>query len=568
MWKAHEGKILASAIASGGSSSTYITAGNDHKVAFWKVSDPDSSEERPPTHDNGELLSLPYDIWLTTVTDELMASLKDFVGFRSISGNAQYAGDCHQAAEFLRKLCSVFGAKSMLLPSPDGANPVLLAKFDASREPQAKKSILFYGHYDVVDAEPGNSSNFENWIADPFQLLPMNGFLYGRGVTDNKGPILAALYAVADLVHTKNLSCNVTFLLEGEEEAGSRSFQQIVKQHRNAVGNVDYILLSNSYWLDDHIPCLTYGMRGVVHTSITISSGKPDRHSGMEGKSRQHEPLKDLTVLLSALTGSSGTQIMIPGFYDKIIAADEAESKRFISVATALAPGHPEIKDRRAFAESLMQRWREPNLTIHRMEVPESKTAATISRYATATLSIRVVPRQDAQDVARDLERYLQSHFAKLKSTNTLEISISSKANAWLGQPSNQIFQALEKAIMEVWHPTVDDVVHSSSHDFRSSSRATADATPSSFRRSPHRRASSLASKGTFTVENIPHKPLYIREGGSIPAISFLEREFQAPAAMYPMGQSSDNAHLSNERMRVENLYNGREILKKVFSRL
>ena len=339
-------------------------------------------------------------------------------------------------------------------------------------------------------------------------------------------------------------------------------------QHRKTIGSVDYILLSNSYWLDDHIPCLTYGMRGVVHASITISSGKPDRHSGMEGKSRQHEPLKDLTVLLSTLTGSSGTEIMIPGFYDKIIAADEAESKRFISVATALAPGHPEIKEKGAFAESLMQRWREPNLTIHRMEVPESKTAATISRYATATLSIRVVPRQDAQDVARDLERYLQSQFAKLKTTNRLEISISSKANAWLGQPSNQIFQALEKAIMEVWHPTVDNVVYSSSHDFRSSSRSTADATASSFRRSPHRRASSLASKGTFTVENIPHKPLYIREGGSIPAISFLEREFQAPAAMYPMGQSSDNAHLSNERMRVENLYNGREILKKVFSRL
>ena len=60
MWKAHEGKILASVIASGGTSSTYITAGNDHKVAFWKVSHPDSGEERPPAHDNGELLSLPY----------------------------------------------------------------------------------------------------------------------------------------------------------------------------------------------------------------------------------------------------------------------------------------------------------------------------------------------------------------------------------------------------------------------------------------------------------------------------------------------------------------------------
>ena len=215
-----------------------------------------------------------------------------------------------------------------------------------------------------------------------------------------------------------------------------------------------------------------------------------------------------------------------------------------------------------------MQRWREPNLTIHRVEVPESKTAATISRYAKATLSIRIVPRQDAEDVAVDLEKYLRSQYAKLKSTNNLEVSITSKANAWLGQPSNQIFQALEKAIMEVWHPASDNVIESSNHDFRASARSAADTTSPSFRRPPHRRASSLASKGTFTLENVPHKPLYIREGGSIPAISFLEREFQAPAAMYPMGQSSDNAHLSNERMRVENLYNGREVLKKVFSSL
>lgn len=69
-------------------------------------------------------------------------------------------------------------------------------------------------------------------------------------------------------------------------------------------------------------------------------------------------------------------------------------------------------------------------------------------------------------------------------------------------------------------------------------------------------------------MENIPRKPLYIREGGSIPAISFLEREFRAPAAMFPMGQASDNAHLGNERMRVENLYKGREVFKQLFSEL
>ena len=160
-----------------------------------------------------------------TVPDELMESLKEFVAYRSVSGNAQYARDCHQAAEFVRKLCSVFGAKSMLLPSPEGANPVLLAKFAASQEPDTKKNILFYGHYDVVDAEPGSSSNFENWIGDPFHLLPMNGFLYGRGVTDNKGPILATLYAVADLVHSKKSVLQHHTTTGGRRRGGIEGFR-------------------------------------------------------------------------------------------------------------------------------------------------------------------------------------------------------------------------------------------------------------------------------------------------------------------------------------------------------
>ena len=495
------------------------------------------------------------------MSDELIASLKQFVAFRSIAANQQYLGDCHQAVDFLRNLTTVFGATTTLLPGPEGTNPILLAKFEASDRPTSKRTILFYGHYDVVDAEPGNNSNFEEWLGDPFQLLPMNGYLYGRGASDNKGPILAALYAVAVLVQTKSLSCNVTFLIEGEEEAGSRGFQQTVGKHRREIGEADFILLSNSYWLDDHIPCLTYGMRGVVHATVAVSSGQPDRHSGMQGKSRQHEPLKDLTVLLSSLTGPSGTQIMIPSFYDKIKKSDDVEAKRFLDVASSLAPGHPEIKDKHRFAESLIQRWREPNLTIHRIEVPESKTAATISRFAKASISIRIVPNQSAREVSEDLQRYLQSQFAKLASTNSLETTVTAKANAWLGDPRNQIFQALENAIVEVWHPASAKNV--------TSAVTTPSPTLSQQPRPPHRRASSLTPRGSlFTPTNIPHKPLYIREGGSIPAISFLENEFQAPAAMFPMGQSSDNAHLSNERIRVVNLQRGREVLRRVFGRL
>jgi len=480
--------------------------------------------------------------------------------------------DCHEAVTFLRKMCNAFGATTTLLSPQEGVNPILLAQFSATKDASSsssshsRKTVLFYGHYDVVDAEVAPANWNANWVGDPFNLHPLNGYLYGRGVTDNKGPILAAIYAVADLAQHHALSCNVTFLLEGDEEAGSRGFRKTVQAHRRDIGKIDYILLSNSYWLDDHIPCLTFGMRGVVHASVTVSSNKPDLHSGMDGKSIQHEPLKDLTVLLASLVGPSGTKVTIPQFYEAVDDLDEAELQAYATITSALLPGHPEIENEKSFAISLMQRWRYPNLTVHRIEVPEAKTAVTISGSAKASLSIRIVPSQTAEQVAHSLTKYLHEQFRKLQSTNTLRVQITSKADPWLGDVRSQIYEALKSAITDVWNP---DMVAVSQRSFPQPGDDTVETVPPLVqRRSPQRRASTLATHGTFTSDNTPREPLLIREGGSIPAISFLEHEFGAPAAMFPMGQASDNAHLDNERIRVENLYKGREVLKRVFSEL
>lgn len=442
--------------------------------------------------------------------------------------------------------------------------------------------MLFYGHYDVVDAEYDSANLSSTWNHDPFTLQALSGFLYGRGVTDNKGPILAAIYAVADLVQQNSLSCNVTFLLEGDEEAGSRGFRQTVQSAHEAIGPVDFILLSNSYWLDDHIPCLTFGMRGVIHACVTINSNKPDLHSGVDGKSVQHEPLKDLTVLLATLIGPSGTKVTIPNFYDTVDKLSDGEAKAYAAITSSLLPGHPEIKNEKAFALSLMQRWRYPNLTVHRIEVPEGKTAVTISGSAKATLSIRIVPSQTAEQIANSLKTYLEAQFALLQSANTIDVNIRSKADPWLGNTQSEIYTALESAIVDVWNPTAGGTSSQRSFPVTSTSTSTSNtststtatkpptqhAAPQAPARPSQRRASTLESAGSFTASNLPRQPLLIREGGSIPAISFLEHEFDAPAAMFPMGQASDNAHLDNERIRVENLYKGREVLKRVFAEL
>ncbi|KIW72830.1 hypothetical protein, variant [Phialophora macrospora] len=571
-WQAAKGKILALGTTTTPEHDVLVSGGNDCLVSFWGSRAGSDESNGASARSN----------------DELVNSLREFVAFRTVASAPTYVRDCHEAVTFLRKKCNTFGANTHLFSPQQGVNPILLAKFPASTPSASTRSILFYGHYDVVDAEYDPNNPHPTWYGDPFVLQPLSSFLYGRGVTDNKGPILAAIYAVADLVQHGTLSCNVTFLIEGDEEAGSRGFRKTVESAHDAIGPVDFILLSNSYWLDDHIPCLTFGMRGVIHASITVSSNKPDLHSGMDGKSVQHEPLKDLTVVLATLVGPSGTKVTIPGFYDSVDELSEDEVKSYASITSSLLPGHPEIKNEKSFALSLMQRWRYPNLTVHRIEVPEAKTAVTISGSAKATLSIRIVPSQTAEQNAQSLTRYIQDEFAKLQSTNILTVAITSKADPWLADVRSEIYEALKDAIVDIWNPDVaisqqrafkmaDDIKTSSSTPTPSSPKSlTANKNPiypnssssSAPTRSSHRRASSLAATGSFPPSALPREPLFIREGGSIPAISFLEHEFKAPAAMFPMGQASDNAHLDNERMRVENLYKGREVLKRIFARL
>ncbi|RMZ75153.1 hypothetical protein DV737_g5430, partial [Chaetothyriales sp. CBS 132003] len=547
-WEAHQGKLLAMSIKAP-PRTCFVTGGNDNKILFWDA----SQQHREPL------------LGSERTNDDILDALRQFVSYRTVSADPRFTTDCHEAVNYLRKLCSSFGATTALLSPGEHISPILLAKFLASTQSNDTKTILFYGHYDVVDAEFGAAPDSAMWNSDPFSLHPQDGFLYGRGVTDNKGPILAAIFAVADLVKEKKLSCNVTFLLEGDEEAGSRGFRSTVSAHRKEIEPVDYVLLSNSYWLDDHIPCLTFGMRGVVHANVTVTSNRPDLHSGMDGKAIQHEPLKDLTVLLAALIGDTGTKIKIADFYESVDSISEEEEHAYQALTAALLPGHPEIKRPREFAQSLIQKWRYPNLTIHRVEVPEAKTAVTISGYAKATLSIRIVPSQAAEDVADKLTQFLNTTFGSLGSSNSLSVEITSKADPWLGRIRSELYTKLQEAIIEVW--TLSSALSGRTFPLSGSSRPVTVDQPTAARAS-HRRASSLANHGTFTLENTPHEPLFIREGGSIPAISFLEREFGAPAAMFPMGQASDNAHLDNERIRVENLYNGREVLSRIFAEL
>lgn len=479
----------------------------------------------------------------------MITSLREFVSYKTVSSRAEYAEDCRRGASFLLSLFKKLGGDVEMLSADDKLHhPIVFAKFGGKASPAGnRKRIMFYGHYDVVPADTKKGK----WENDPFQLTGLNGYLYGRGVSDNKGPIMAALYAVTDLMQAKSLDSDVIFLIEGQEESGSRGFKETVRKYKEHIGHIDYILLANSYWLDDETPCLTYGLRGVMHATVCVESRNPDLHSGVDGSYMVNEPLSDLMMLLAKLKGPRN-RVMLPGFYDGILPLTPEEEARYddiLSVLMAQGKGRDRISAETLKA-NLMARWREPNLTHHKVKV-SGPDGSLISSHASAKISVRLVPGQKVEDVTSSLTSVLEQEFENLESDNKLSIEIDEQAEPWLGDPSSYIFRTLEDAVLKAWDPLFAR---------RSSLQSAAPATEAHEQSNTATHANGSSAK--------LGRPLYIREGGSIPAIRFLEKEFDAPAAHLPCGQASDSAHLVNERLRVLNLFKSREIFRNVFQKL
>ncbi|CAL8578828.1 hypothetical protein XPA_004601 [Xanthoria parietina] len=393
-WQAHDHLVLASIMTVHRGKRIFVTGGNDDCIAIWDVGDNRNEAQTLTAMDN----------------DELLNSLSQLVALRTVSSKPEYAQDCRRGASWLKNLLKEFGADTDMFSTAGNSNPVVFARFKvSSTRPKPAKTILFYGHYDVVPAEDKQ----QLWVSDPFMMHGMNGYLYGRGVSDNKGPVLAAIYAVAELVTEKRLNSDVVFLIEGEEECGSRGFEETVRRNKDKIGVIDWILLANSYWLDDDIPCLTYGLRGVVHATVEVTSHRTNLHSGVDGSLRINEAMKDLISILASLSDSNG-MIQIPRFYDSVLPLTRDEDRSYTAISKALVSRDPERGDARHLAEQLKGRWREPSMTIHRITSSGPTGSSVIPHTATATLSVRLVPRQTTSTIQAALKETLRAAFAKL----------------------------------------------------------------------------------------------------------------------------------------------------------
>ncbi|CAR30488.1 glutamine amidotransferase subunit DUG2 [Lachancea thermotolerans CBS 6340] len=517
-WNAHQGLVLSAELlrrkCTGYSHLRLATGGNDGALTLWNVNrlvgEEDENEINNISSASAYVSSHidiksreKYNAQLVD-HDNMFETLRELISFKTVSAltDTQYVIDLRRCASFLQELFTKLGAACTLLTIKNGCSPLIHAQFHGKA--QKKKKILWYGHYDIIS--PGDPSR---WKTDPFTLTCENGYLKGRGVTDNKGPLVAAMYSVGSAFLKGELLNDVVFLIEGQEESSSQGFAETINKHRDLIGNdVDWVLFSNSYWVDDKVPCLNYGLRGVINARITVWNNEPDKHSGFDGGT-DREPTADLISVTSKLQDDDG-RVLIPGFYEplKQLSAEEEIHFKEILKRTNVCKS--------ISLEKLRAKWTKPSLSVTNMKVSGPGNVTVIPSSASVTVSIRIVPEQDVADIKNSLEQYVNECFKKLKTNNKLTLETLNTAEPWLGDPKNSAYQVLREEIQEAWGAD----------------------------------------------------PLLVREGGSIPQIRFLERVLRAPAVQVPCGQSTDNAHLDNERLRIENWYKMRQILHKAFNRL
>ena len=454
--------------------------------------------------------------------DAYIARLAKFVAIKGVSAEPKHRPDVVRAVNYVKDWCGELGGATTLVDLgdqtlPDGKTvlplpPVLLAQFG---DDPKKKTLVAYGHLDV---QPAYKS--DGWTQDdPFALTEVDGALFGRGASDDKGPVTAWMAAID--THRRlgrELPVNLRFIFEGMEESGSVGLPQLVKK-LGAPGEfldpkaVDFLCISDNYWTGKTKPCLTHGLRGCVYFHLEIECSRKDMHSGVIGGS-VHEAMTDLVKVMATLVDSTG-KILIDGIHDDVAPVTDAERKSYEQVefdiesykVDAGVDGVTDTLLHPTKESILMHRWRYPTLSLHGIEgaFDGAGSKTVIPRKVKGKFSLRIVPNMHPEKVAEVVRAHVEREFAKLNSPNKMNLALDKAGFPWYRDPNV-----------------------------------------------PNFRAAALATKRVHGVE-----PCLTREGGSIPITQVFEEVCDAACVLLPIGASDDGAHSQNEKIDRHNYVQG-----------
>lgn len=347
-------------------------------------------------------------------------------------------------------------------------------------------SITVYNHLDVQPADE------PEWRQSPFSFRKEDERYGGRGTTDDKGPALTALLAARYAID-QGVRLNIRFLWELEEEIGSPNFPQVLRQPE-LVPRSDSVLVSDTIWVAKHRPAIPYGLRGLLAARMTLQTGESDVHSGLAGGGARN-PLAELCEIAQACVDARTGRVKIPGFYDHVIAPSRKEVEDF------LASGFQVSRFRKTFklrslrtqdrAELVKRIWAAPTFEIHGLVGGHSRSGikTVVPPWGELKVSMRLVPNQRPDKIFTLLKRFVK------KLNPNIRIENQGALEPFRGSSTGPYADALCRSVQAGFGKT----------------------------------------------------PVWVREGGSIGAISILDRTWKAPILFMGLSLPEHGYHAPNE---------------------
>lgn len=245
--------------------------------------------------------------------EEFLQDLFALLRIPSISSQSEHKPDMVRTAELWRDYLLASGMqRAEVYPTP--GNPVVFA--ERIIDPSAK-TILIYGHYDVMPVEP-----LELWKSEPFEPVIRDGHIWGRGADDDKGQTMIQVAGLRTALALDLVRCNVKIIFEGEEEIGSTHLEAFCQEHKEML-RADVILVSDTSMVGRNTPSLTTGLRGLAYWEIEVTGPNRDLHSGHFGGAVAN-PINELSKIIAQMVDEKG-RITIPHFYDDVVPLSKEE---------------------------------------------------------------------------------------------------------------------------------------------------------------------------------------------------------------------------------------------------
>lgn len=432
--------------------------------------------------------------------DRFISELFDLLRIPSISAQSEHKEDCRRCAEWLAAALAKAGAdRADVLPTE--GNPVVYAEKIVD---PAAKTVLVYGHYDVMPVDPR-----QEWRTEPFEPVVKEGRIWCRGADDDKGQLWMHAKAFEAMCATGSLPCNVKFMLEGEEEVGSESLYGFCEQNREML-KADIILVSDTSMISMQTPSITCGLRGLAYMEVEVTGPDKDLHSGIFGGAVAN-PANVLARLVAQLVDDKG-RITIPGFYDDVRELTAAEREAFNQAPFSLSDYKQSLSIDDVEGEegytTLERTGVRPSLDVNGIwgGYTEEGTKTVIPSKASAKISMRLVPNQDYRKISELFEKYFRSI---APASVKVEVKSLHGGMPYVAPIDMPAYKAAEKAVEE-----------------------------------------------TFGK-----KPLPFYSGGSIPVISGFESILGIKSLLLGFGLSEDAIHSPNESYGLDQFEKGVETI-------